>query len=103
MGEIPVEVVEFVKNLRKDYNVQKVIFFGSRTRDDYLECSDFDLIVVSKDFEGVFFTERMSKMYRYWTSPKSLEVLCYTPEEFERKSAQLCIVRKAVETGISVV
>lgn len=102
MGEIPVEVIEFTENLKKDYNIEKVIFLGSRTRNDYLECSDFDVIVVSPDFEGIFFTDRISKMYRYWKSPKSLEVFCYTPEEFERKSHQLCIVKKAVETGITV-
>ena len=102
MGEVPVEIVEFVKNLKKDYNIEKVIFFGSRTRNDYLESSDFDVIVVSADFEGIFFTDRISKMYKYWKSPKPLEVFCYTPEEFERKSNQFCIVRKAIETGIAL-
>lgn len=100
MGEVPAEIVEFVENLKDDYSIEKVIFFGSRTRNDYLESSDFDVIVVSADFEGIFFTDRISKMYKYWKSPKSLEVFCYTPEEFERKSNQFCIVRKAVETGI---
>jgi len=102
LGEIPTEVIEFAENLRKDYKVEKVIFFGSRTRDDFLESSDFDVIVVSPDFKGIFFTDRISKMYKYWKSPRSLEVFCYTPEEFERKSNQLCIVKKAVETGKTV-
>ena len=102
MGEIPAEIVEFVENLKKDYTIERVIFFGSRTRDDYLECSDFDVIVVSADFEGIFFTDRISKMYKYWKSLKALEVLCYTPEEFETKRNQLCIVKKAVETGITI-
>ncbi len=102
MGEITDEVREFIENLRKDYIVENVIFFGSRTRNDYLENSDFDVIVVSKDFEGIFFTDRISKMYKYWKSPRPLEVLCYTPDEFERKKNQLCIVKKAVETGITL-
>lgn len=102
MGEVPAEIIGFVENLKEDYSIERVIFFGSRTRDDYLECSDFDMIVVSADFEGIFFTDRISKMYKYWESPKSLEVFCYTPEEFERKRNQLCIVKKAVETGITI-
>ena len=102
MGEIPAEIVTFVKNLKKDYKIEKVIFFGSRTRNDYLKCSDYDVIVVSTDFEGIFFTDRISKMYKYWGSPKSLEVFCYTSKEFEKKRNQLCIVRKAVETGITI-
>lgn len=102
MGEVADEIRRFVENLKKDYEIERVIFFGSRTRKDYLEGSDFDVIVVSKDFGGVFFTDRISRMYRYWKSPKPLEVLCYTPEEFERKKNQFCIVRKAVETGITI-
>lgn len=102
MGRIPDEVREFVERLKKDYNVEKVIFFGSRTREDYLKSSDFDLIVVSPDFKDIFFTDRISKMYRYWKSPKPLEIFCYTPEEFERKRKQLCIVKKAIETGIGI-
>jgi predicted nucleotidyltransferase len=103
VGKIPTEITEFIKILKQDYDIEKVIFFGSRTRNDYLESSDFDLIVVSRDFEDIFFTERISKMYKYWKSPKPLEIFCYTPEEFARKSSQLCIVRKAAETGINIV
>lgn len=103
MGKIADEVIGFVENLKKDYKIERVIFFGSRTRNDYLKNSDYDLMVVSKDFEGIFFTDRISKMLKYWKSPTHLEVLCYTPEEFETKKNQISIVRKAVETGITVI
>ena len=91
-----------MENVKKDYSIERVIFFGSRSRNDHLECSDFDVIVVSDDFEKIFFTDRISKMYKYWKSPKSLEIFCYTLKEFERKKRQLCIVKKAVETGIII-
>ena len=79
-----------------------MIFFGSRVRGDHLKSSDYDLIVVSKDFEGIFFTDRISKMYKYWKSENALEVFCYTPEEFEKKKRQIGIVRQAVEEGMEV-
>lgn len=103
MGEIVDEVIRFVENLKKDYKIERVIFFGSRIRNDYLKNSDYDLIVVSSDFEGISFADRISQVSKYWKSPAHLEVLCYTPEEFERKKNQISIVRKAVETGITVI
>ena len=85
MDKTPDEVINFVDRLNKDFDIEKVIFFGSRVRGDHLKSSDYDLIVVSRDFEGIFFTDRISKMYKYWKSENALEVLCYTPEEFEKK------------------
>lgn len=41
-------------------------------------------------------------MYKYWKSPNPLDVFCHTPEEFKRKKNQLCIVKRAVETGITI-
>lgn len=44
---------EIVEKLGKHLRVEKAIFFGSRARDDWLESSDVDTILVSPDFEGV--------------------------------------------------
>jgi hypothetical protein len=79
VGKIQPEVEEFITNVKKDYHLDTVIFFGSRTRNDYLQNSDFDIILVYEDFEGIFLTDRISLMYKYWTSSKPLEVFCYTP------------------------
>lgn len=79
--------------------------FGSRVRGDYLKDSDYDIIVVSEAFRGKHFTERSSEILRVlWNDGiiGDFEVLCYTPEEFERKKRAYGIVRKAVEEGIIV-
>ena len=61
--------------------------------------SDVDIILVSKSFEGIAFTERMSRMYAYWEGEVPLEVICYTPEEFERKKRQIGTIKTAVREG----
>jgi hypothetical protein len=94
---------EFVRRVNKHFKIKKAIAFGSRVRGDYLEWSDVDVLLVSEDFEGIEFTERMSRMYEYWKSDYPLEVLCYTPEEFEKKRKQICIVREAVQEGVELV
>jgi hypothetical protein len=95
----------FVARLKKHYRIERAIFFGSRARDDYFEHSDIDLLLVSPDFEGVFFTDRSVEVYLHWdyrNSKYGLEVLCYTPREFARKSKQICIVSEAIANGIEI-
>jgi len=92
----------FVKRLRTQFAIDKAIFFGSRARGDNLQTSDYDIILVSRDFEGIFFTERMALVYGFWDDPAVLEPLCYTPEEFERKKLQIGIVRQAIREGIVI-
>jgi len=101
-NEAVYEIEKFVKRVKEVIRVEKVIVFGSRARGDYLADSDVDLIMVSRDFEGVPFYERMDKLILLWESPLDLEVLCYTPEEFKMKQEEICIVRQAVEEGVVI-
>lgn len=91
---------EFIKILKTTIKPEKVILFGSRARGDNLKTSDYDIIIVSKYFENVPFLRRMRKIYDLWNKKEHLDVLCYTPEEFERKRKEIGTVRKAVEEGI---
>ncbi|TET40057.1 MAG: hypothetical protein E3J65_02140 [Dehalococcoidia bacterium] len=95
-------VTEFARKVRAAFNVEKIIFFGSRVRGDHLIDSDYDFIIVSDDFKGLPFTERMTLMYEFWDSNLPIEPLCYTREEFHRKSNQISMVSDAVREGIEV-
>lgn len=97
------KVNDFLRRVKKKYKIEKAILFGSRARGDYFKESDYDLILVSSQFEGVFFTKRISKMYSFWKHyPLEIEPLCYTPEEFEKKKKQIGIVQQAVKEGIEI-
>lgn len=102
MGKRFPEVERFLKALEKKYKIEKAVVFGSRVGDDYLETSDIDVLLVSKDFEGIPFVDRMSKLYEFWKGKISLEALCYTPQEFAKKKKQIGIVSEAVKNGIEV-
>ena len=92
----------FAKKLKKAMKVQKIILFGSRARGDHLKNSDFDFIIVSKEFAKKPFILRASNLYDYWGEQVDIESLCYTPEEFERKKKQKGIVQQAVKEGIEL-
>ncbi len=95
-------VYEFAHRLREEVRAERVILFGSRARGDWLQESDDDFVVVSPQFEGTHFVERPVDLYQYWNGHPGVELLCYTPEEFERKRRQITIVREAVREGIEL-
>lgn len=92
----------FRERIGREMRVDRVILFGSMTGGEAREDSDVDLIVVSPDYEGKDFFERVSLTYRYWDSLYPVDFLCYTPGEFERLSGQATIVREAVRAGVQV-
>jgi len=96
------KIVNFLNEVNKEFKLVRVILFGSRARADYFISSDYDIILVSPDFKNFNFHERISEVYKYWNEEEDLEPLCYTPEEFEKKSRQICIVSKAIEEGIEI-
>ena len=91
---------EDLPRLRKQWAPLKVIAFGSRVRGDALSTSDLDLILVSPRFASVPFLKRPVQVLEGLDFPAGLELLCYTPQEFEQKRDELGIVRVAVEQGV---
>lgn len=102
MGRVPAEIERFVRRVNEAYRLDRAILFGSRARGDYLNCSDYDIILVSEDFAGVPFPDRISSVGRLWTLHDAVEPLCYTPDEFRKKAGQIGIVRVAVREGIEI-
>ena len=96
------EIESFVRRASRVITIEKVILFGSRARGDALKESDWDIIVVSNTFEGMHFIKRMEMLYELWESNKAIDILPYTPEEFETKREEIGIVREAVKTGYEI-
>ena len=92
----------YLQEMNKKFKIEKAILFGSRARGEELHTSDVDLILVSRDFKNLHFRKRMIMALEGWDADLDLEVLCYTPEEFERKKKELGIVRVAVKEGIEL-
>jgi len=95
-------VNRFLKKVKKEFDVKKAILFGSRAGDDYLEGSDFDIIVVSEDFEKIDFLDRMKLLYKYWDENYAVDFLCYTSKEFDKLAKMITIVKEANEKGIVI-
>ncbi len=85
-------------------SIDKLILFGSRATGLFSEDSDFDFVVVSQDFEGMPAYLRAQKTYPLWQDERPVELLCYTPAEFDvrLKSPIRNIVSDAVKSGIPI-
>ena len=93
---------QYLKKVNKKFKIERAILFGSRAGNDWLLNSDVDLILISKDFRGIPFRKRMSEVIEYWDEFIDLEVICYTPEEFDRLSKMITIAKEAKEKGIVI-
>jgi len=96
------KIESFAGRIKNNLNIDRIILFGSRAKGTFKKNSDYDFILVSKDFKGEKFTDRISKIYPYWKYNESIEPLCYTPEEFNKLKKQITIVREAVREGIEI-
>ena len=95
-------VREHLPTLRERLAPLRAIAFGSRARGDALSTSDLDLILVSPQFAAVPFLKRPVEVLEALDYPGGLELLCYTPEEFEEKREEFGIVRVALDEGIAL-
>jgi len=96
------ELRQFKDKIGKNYRIEKVILFGSRSSGKADESSDVDLIIVGEEFRGRGILRRSPPLYLEWDLEYPVDFLCYTPEEFEVRKKQIGIVKEAVEKGIEI-
>ncbi|MFP3314397.1 MAG: nucleotidyltransferase domain-containing protein [Thermocladium sp.] len=83
---------EFVEDAGKEVKIEAVYVVGSRARGDYLDTSDLDLVIISDDFRGMNYIERMEKLSRYLRP--GIEFFALTRDEWEGNSPYIREMRK---------
>ena len=97
-------VIERLKaRIGKRLRVEALIWFGSRAAGGGDEWSDYDLVVVSPDFAGIPPIERGRLLFPLRERGVSYDFLCYTPEEFERLSSEITMVREVTRSGVRLI
>ncbi len=93
---------EFLAKVEKALGEVEVYLFGSYARGDWLSDSDLDLVVVSEKFRGLSVGERYALVREMLPKDISVEILAYTPEEFERALKRSVILRDAAEYWVKL-
>lgn len=78
------EKIERLKDeIVEKYHPEKIILFGSATKDGAAEVNDIDLLIIKKDVPH-YGADRIRALYRLIDTDAAVDFLIYTPEEFER-------------------
>jgi predicted nucleotidyltransferase len=77
--------------------VEKIILFGSLAKDTISTSSDIDLIIIKKTEKR--FLDRLDEFYRYLKPEVGIDILVYTPQEFEMMKQSTQFIRSAVRGG----
>jgi len=99
-AQVSTRVTEIV-NALKPYDPERVILFGSAARGDADEYSDIDIAVIKETSER--FLDRLKSVYDLIQPRYALDVLVYTPKEFEKmRDAGNSFVEEILGDGIVV-
>lgn len=79
VAELKAELDRILNRLKKDPSVRLVLLFGSLARGDARDHSDIDLIIVKETEKR--FLDRLDEFYD--DAREAMDVLVYTPQEFE--------------------
>ena len=84
------EITSFSK--KRDVLIEKIILFGSLAAGSSNDDSDIDLMLVSSDFDGKSYTERIKKLIGLNRSlikltNKPIDLLYYSTSEWDKSSS----------------
>jgi len=88
-----IEIVAKFKTALTRHGVEnaKIILFGSFAKGNHTETSDIDLVVISEEFIGKDFWERIDilseAIFEVW---KPIEAIAMTPEEWQSGESFIC-------------
>ncbi|MDO8661497.1 MAG: nucleotidyltransferase domain-containing protein [Candidatus Woesearchaeota archaeon] len=100
--ELLKKLVRFKKKISLEYPMKKMLLFGSQADGTATRESDVDLILVSVVFEGQRILARSVQLYLDWDLDVPVDFVCYTPEEFAKRSEEPGLVRNALKNGIEI-
>ena len=90
---------------RRGVRVREVYVFGSRVRGDWLKTSDIDAVLVSDDFEGMSFMERLELVERVqWEEniTPHIEAIPLTSSELRERLHSSVVLRDASKYWVRV-
>jgi len=88
------ELERFVDILIAEENPEKILVFGSLATGDVHEWSDIDLVIVNQT--NLPFMQRLHTVRRLLQPKEALDILYYTPQEFDELSQNRLFVQEEI-------
>ena len=97
--EIINSIEKFIKEIKKKYNVEAIILFGSYAKGTESEDSDIDIAIVSADFDDIYDCMAIL-MGMTWDIDARIEPHPIKKKDFDEVSDYF--VKEIIDTGIKV-
>lgn len=97
--EIINSIEKFIKEIKKKYNVEAIILFGSYAKGTENEDSDIDIAIVSADFDDIYDCMAIL-MGMTWDIDARIEPHPIKKKDFDEVSDYF--VKEIIDTGIKV-
>ncbi len=91
------QLKEAIVSIFKTFDPEKIILFGSHARGHEDEESDIDLILVYNTTKA--YLDRLKELYVAWDIPRAVDILAYTPEEFDGMMQESLFIQEATREG----
>jgi uncharacterized protein len=98
-------LARFTASLKRAVNAERVLLFGSRARGHERRDSDYDIIVVSRDFAGQSRRERPVGLYAHWYGAGAdapLDLICLTPQEFDEAAGRISLISAVLPEAVEL-
>src|SRR5712691_8584335 len=98
-------LTRFAERLRDCIGAQRVLLFGSQARGHALPESDYDLIIVSPQFEELRQRDRgrdLRDLFYEVGGHAPMDLICLTPDEFEEASHRITLVAAVLPEAIDL-
>lgn len=105
LSEIDPAVVRFAHRLSDEIGASHVLLFGSRARSSHDDESDYDIIIVSEQFDGVNPLHRgrgLRSLFYEVGGAAPMDLFCLTPQEFENAKNNMTLIAKVVPNAIDL-
>ena len=90
---------EYIKEIKKHYNITSIILFGSYAKGTENEDSDIDIAVISDDFEDIYDSMAVL-MGMTWDIDARIEPHPIKKKDFDEESDYF--IKEVIDTGIKV-
>jgi predicted nucleotidyltransferase len=98
-------IVRFAHRLSQEIGATQVLLFGSRARSTHDDDSDYDIIIVSEQFEGVNPLHRgrgLRPLFYEVGGDAPMDLFCLTPEEFKVAKDRISLISSVAPDAIDL-
>ena len=93
-------LAQLLSDIRAHYTDAKIYLFGSRATGRARPDSDYDLIIISRQFEKTPFIDRAAQIWLKSDAQLGGDLLCYTPDEFSKVSKTSAVIKDALRDAV---